>query len=154
MGHLVADDEHSDPLAAERLLLRAPDPSAHGGEMGEQLLIGVDPMGDLLPRDDHDVTFGHRCHIEYGDADIVLVDEGAGNLSVDDLREQSGHVSFLLEGALGALGADGCANCPHRLPSAAATSSLKSRVLLRATCRPLTIVPPGAMANTARSATP
>src|SRR5699024_12378141 len=55
-----------------------------------------DPVGDARRGPDHDMAIGHRGDVEEGDALVSGVDEGAGNLAVDDLREQGGHGGVLL----------------------------------------------------------
>src|SRR5690625_7147473 len=96
MRNLIADDEQSDALAVEGLFLGLSDPSGHRHELVEHLLVRVAPVGDLLPRYDYDMAFGHRGDVEEGDALVIGVDEGAGNLAVDDLGEQGGHGGVLL----------------------------------------------------------
>ena len=93
---LIALDHHADALTVEGLLLSTSHLATDGHEMVQQVLVRVDPVRDLFPGYDHGVALGHRRHIEECNAQVVLVDESARNLSVDDLGEDGGHVSFLL----------------------------------------------------------
>ena len=56
MRHLVAGDDHADPLAVEHLLLRPADAVSDLEEMAEQIGRSVDPVIDLLDRHDEHMT--------------------------------------------------------------------------------------------------
>ncbi|SIK16600.1 Uncharacterised protein [Mycobacteroides abscessus subsp. abscessus] len=96
MRDFVADDHQTDSLAVEGLLLRPTDPAGDVHEVVEEALVEVGPLRDLGTRDDHGVAVGERGDVEEGHTFVVLVDEGARDLAVDDLREDGGHGAVLL----------------------------------------------------------
>ena len=88
VGHLVAGDDHPDPLAAERRPLGARRSSRVTSNRWAVRSGGrVDPVVDLLDRHDQGVTGGQRVDRHEHDAAVVAPDERAGDLAVDDPGE-------------------------------------------------------------------
>ena len=90
--HLVAGDDHPDPLAPERSLLRQTDHPRHLEEVGDEVGRGIDPVVDLLDRHHQHVPMSQRVDGEEGDAAVVAPHERPGDLAGDDPAEDCRHV--------------------------------------------------------------
>ena len=91
VGYLIASDQQPDPSAGDRFSLGEPNASGHAHEMQAGGLVEVDPMVDLLLRDDQAMAAMQRSDVDHGDADIVIPHEPSGELAGDDARKDRGH---------------------------------------------------------------
>ena len=73
--HLVAGDDHADPVAGERGVLGPADAVGDGEHVRRQLRRHVDPVIDLLDRHHQRVPVGQRVDRHEHDAPIVAVHE-------------------------------------------------------------------------------
>jgi hypothetical protein len=89
--HLEAGDRQHGSRRTENTFLRAADPLCHHHHVGQCLLVEFcEPLG-LLPRHDEHVSVSERVDAGEGDTHRISPDEPAGQLAVDDAREQRGH---------------------------------------------------------------
>ncbi len=88
---LVADDHHADAPRVERLLLRLADGLRHREQVTGEDGIEVDPVVDFPPGHDERVARVHRRDRQDPDALRIAPHEDAGDLAIDDLREDRRH---------------------------------------------------------------
>lgn len=91
MRDLVPLDQHADALGAELLALRAADVTGDREDVRGDLGIEVHPLVHLGTGHHHGVPELQRADREERDADLVGPDEAAGDLAVDDAREEGCH---------------------------------------------------------------
>ena len=84
---LVAGDDHADPARSQRGHLRPPDRLRHLEQVRREGGLEIDPVVDLGPRHDERVAGVHRVDRQEDHALLVAPHEHAGDLTVDDPRE-------------------------------------------------------------------
>jgi hypothetical protein len=97
--HLEAGHHQTGARSVPLVHLRGADALGHGHQVGEQLVLGVEPLVDLLAGHHQRVTAGDGPDAEKGDRDVVGPDEPAGQLAGDDLGEERGHATSLSHAA-------------------------------------------------------
>ena len=97
--HFETGDHEADALGRQQLALRLPDALGNGHQMGRRVGRKVGPVIDLGSRNNEHMARRERPDVHEGDAHVVLPDETAGNLAVDDAGEDGGHVRIVGCGA-------------------------------------------------------
>ena len=91
MWHLEPGDHQTDFLRIVDFVERPPNGGGHLHQMIPKIWWTVEPVIDLLPRDDENVTRSQRVYREEGDTQIVPPNECARDLSFDDPGEDGRH---------------------------------------------------------------
>ena len=100
--HFEASDHNADALWREHLLDRKPDSLGDGHQMGEEVVVDVEPVIDLDPRNDQRMTRGQGLDREERNAQLILVHESPREFSIDDAGEECRHDSIVSgDGAIG-----------------------------------------------------
>ncbi len=84
VGNLQAGDHHPYLRGREGRVQRPAQITSHGREVGDEPRFGIDPMIDLVPRDDERVARGQRVDRQERDATVVLPHETCRQVAVDD----------------------------------------------------------------------
>jgi MFS family permease len=91
MWDLIPRNDDADSLALEDPLLREADALARHYQMLGQDLGKIDPVINLDAGHDQDVTGRHRVDRQEADTVLVTPNKRAGDLAVDNAREDGGH---------------------------------------------------------------
>ena len=89
--HLEPGDHQADAGGGEQVALRLTDPLRDGHQVGGRVDVEVGPLVDLGAGNDEHVAGRERTDVHERDADVVGVNETAGDLAVDDAGEDGGH---------------------------------------------------------------
>src|SRR5438876_8869725 len=89
--HFLADDHHADSHRVPLEPLRLADLLRDGEQMSTELGVEIDPVVDLLARDDEHVAWPHGLDREERHGARVAPDEPARELARDDAAEDRGH---------------------------------------------------------------
>src|SRR5699024_3000665 len=97
-----------------RLDLDPADGLGHGHQVGDQRGIGLGPLVHLRPGHHQGVALGERADRQERHAGLVLPDEAAGQVTVDDAGEDGAHgvVSSIVVGSVvvTVVGSVGCSD--------------------------------------------
>ncbi len=93
--HLEPGNDEAGTGCVERGLLRGADVPCYHHEMGQQVVVRIGPLVDLIPRDDQRVSRPQWSDGEERDAAFITPDEPPRNLTLDNSAEQCRHDSPL-----------------------------------------------------------
>lgn len=123
VGHFQSYNGRADTLAGDDLLEPQRYLLGEKIQLAQRLIAHIEDVVDLLPGDHKCVSLFDRPDIKKGNVRIVLGNDVAGNLALNDLREDAAHRAKLpslgrLSSDAGSLdsggGHEGAALCNHR----------------------------------------
>ena len=93
MGNFETGNDHSDPLGRELSHLRFSHFLGHPHQVSVQVWIEVDPVRNLLHRNNQGMSWSNRVDGEKDNNSLVTVDEMTGQVARDNLRKHGTHKS-------------------------------------------------------------
>ena len=95
MRNVEARNHQSHTVLIKRLIQGTRNLVRHSEQVRRQLSRQVGPTVNLRAGNEQQVTFRQRHDVQEGDAVLVLPDEAAGNLALDNLGKNRAHNTLL-----------------------------------------------------------